>query len=895
MVWARLAQLLLEPGSTGVLALNTAKVVQELEESTGKDRVGEFTTTSSLLSAAHTRIMVDVDIVSTTVGLETGSSTTMTLPSSSSEPSRPRPVHPHGLLPSIDHSRKNQTSNSPESPTYREGGVRKRAKTATSPNATTEEAGSASVAVMCGRRLLMLQKVLHGRSSSSSPSSSSSSATSSSASTNQPPQGGNLGGEAYEGIFHSSGADTDDETAAALFAWVMDSWTPFVEYAATLHMLLISSTSLATSSSMVTNPPTSASSNGTSMQDSLGYLDPTATYLEQQLRSIGVVALDSGLLQAFGLPALSGMFHTWAQQMPSLTLSNVERRGDAASSKMSSSSDSGANRDDGCNWIPTHEPSPTSTRKKSVRSEETRDTSAMADVSITSPFASSSSGRLGEMMDVQGGTGAYPESDEDDQDDEAYVNEDEEEDDEDEGDEGDGGDEELDNEEDEEEEEDDEEGDQGLMDFIVDDEDDNGGMEVEDEDGEEGAWGGMGGLMAPPPLLPPGLDGAENAAMMGGMAMPGVPDDALLQLLMQQLGGNAPNGGVAEAPPGVQAMIQQLQAIIGQGGGELMIPGDLLGGMGGPLAGMMGGEGGGMPAIQIQMGMGPPPEALPIGMMPVGGGGGGGGMGGLFPMGLGGGPHVEPEGGALAAVSPGNVKTLWHMVGIDPSYKQVDGFCRPKGKVTQVGMLLGSNISIEPLLTRTPLVGSLTGREPVFGLRGTRLSHGYNDLSHLSVGSRHRGGLIRLPHAYTDLHRIATFPSTMSSASVDEPAICLLCGAVVQSGMKGTSRAPASVVAPMEIGECTLHARSCGGGIGIFYHLTKVQVLLIRGRLACVYPSIYVDINGEVPDAHGLLRPMFLSNKAYAKLDELYLTHQVAREVTRHRASADRVLRADWY
>ena len=908
----------MEPGSTGVLAANTAKVARELEEATaiGRDR-GDTTTSSSthvfsLLSASHTRIMIDMDAVpAASLGMDSGKTTTTitTLPPSS-EHLRPRPVQ---CQPAFDHPRKNHPPGSPDSPNYREGGVRKRAKTATSPKPNTEEAvsmsasSSASVAVLCGRQLVMLQRALQGR--SSTPSSSSSTSPSSSAVDQQQ---GKVGGVTYDDIILSSAAETDDETAACLFAWAVDSWTPFVEYAATLHMLMQSSTSSSTSSassssssSMMTNESQSASSDGSSgLQEGSGLLEPSATYLEQQLKSIGIVALDGGLLHALSLPALSGLFQTWTQQMQSFTRASDEKPRDAAAG-VGAVPPTPRGRDDDSNWIPTHEPTPPpSARKKSTRSDEHRDAAVIVNnyFTITSPFASSSSGRLGEMMDVQeGAAGAYPESDED-QDDAAYVNEDE-----DEESDVDNGEEELDNEEDEEDEEDEEEededheGDEGMMDFIVDDEGDDGEMDVDEHD----AWGGLG----PPPMMPPLVDDAGNAAIMGEMPVGGpLQDDALLQLLMNQLGANEANGGLAGAPAGLQAMMQQLQAIIGQGGGELVIPGDMLGGIAGPL-GMLGagepggamqeGVEGGVPQIQIQMGIGPGPAgALPMGMMMGAGGGAeaggilGLGLPPLFQMGMGGGGQREAEVGAPLAVAPGNVKSLWHMVGVDPLYKHVDGFCYPKEKIPQG--LLGTT-DIDPLLTRTPLVGSLTGRDPVFGVRGKRLTHGYNDLSHLSVGTRHRGGLISLPHLYTDLHRMATFPPTISSASVDEPAICLLCGAVVQSGTKGTPRAPASVVAPMDIGECTLHARSCGAGIGIFYHLTKVQVLLIRGRLACVYPSVYVDDNGEIPEAHGLLRPMFLSNKAYAKLEELYLTHQVAREVTRHRASADRVLRADWY
>ena len=35
----------------------------------------------------------------------------------------------------------------------------------------------------------------------------------------------------------------------------------------------------------------------------------------------------------------------------------------------------------------------------------------------------------------------------------------------------------------------------------------------------------------------------------------------------------------------------------------------------------------------------------------------------------------------------------------------------------------------------------------------------------------------------------------------------------------------------------------------------------------------------QVPEPHGLLRPMFLSPRRYARLEEMYLRHQVATEV----------------
>lgn len=38
-------------------------------------------------------------------------------------------------------------------------------------------------------------------------------------------------------------------------------------------------------------------------------------------------------------------------------------------------------------------------------------------------------------------------------------------------------------------------------------------------------------------------------------------------------------------------------------------------------------------------------------------------------------------------------------------------------------------------------------------------------------------------------------------------------------------------------------------------------------------------VKRQVPEPHGLLRPMFLSPRRYARLEEMYLRHQVATEV----------------
>ncbi len=96
-------------------------------------------------------------------------------------------------------------------------------------------------------------------------------------------------------------------------------------------------------------------------------------------------------------------------------------------------------------------------------------------------------------------------------------------------------------------------------------------------------------------------------------------------------------------------------------------------------------------------------------------------------------------------------------------------------------------------------------------------------------------------------------------------------------------------------GECTIHARSCGAGLGVFFLVQQCQVLLIRGSRGTYWPSLYLDSSGEVNEQRGQNRPLFLSTKRYKKLEEMYLNHQVSKEIVRKRSSAETVIRMDWF
>jgi hypothetical protein len=152
---------------------------------------------------------------------------------------------------------------------------------------------------------------------------------------------------------------------------------------------------------------------------------------------------------------------------------------------------------------------------------------------------------------------------------------------------------------------------------------------------------------------------------------------------------------------------------------------------------------------------------------------------------------------------------------------------------------------------------------------------------------------------------------------VEDPAICLLCGRVLNAGKyfqwvsprevravrslrECVHIAPIGNKAPQGIfdapaGECTLHARSCGAGTGVFVLVQQCQVLLVRGSRSVYWPSLYLDSSGEVNEQRGQNRPLFLSAKRYKKLEDLYLSHQIAKELVRKRATAESVIRLNWF
>ena len=81
----------------------------------------------------------------------------------------------------------------------------------------------------------------------------------------------------------------------------------------------------------------------------------------------------------------------------------------------------------------------------------------------------------------------------------------------------------------------------------------------------------------------------------------------------------------------------------------------------------------------------------------------------------------------------------------------------------------------------------------------------------------------------------------------------------------------------------------------VFMFMLQNQVYLMRGGRASKYGALYLDKNGETGEGRGHNRPLVLSVPRFQRLEELYIKHQIASEVTRKRLSQDRSIRSFYY
>jgi len=101
-------------------------------------------------------------------------------------------------------------------------------------------------------------------------------------------------------------------------------------------------------------------------------------------------------------------------------------------------------------------------------------------------------------------------------------------------------------------------------------------------------------------------------------------------------------------------------------------------------------------------------------------------------------------------------------------------------------------------------------------------------------------------------------------------------------------------------GNCTVHAKVCHKGIGLFILVLEGVTLLIYRSRAAYYNSIYVDKYGEeFGERHRNLsnrgRPLYLNTERYNLLQMWYSGHQIPQQVVKIQNNSERVILNSYY
>ncbi|XP_053948183.1 E3 ubiquitin-protein ligase Ubr3 [Anastrepha ludens] len=133
--------------------------------------------------------------------------------------------------------------------------------------------------------------------------------------------------------------------------------------------------------------------------------------------------------------------------------------------------------------------------------------------------------------------------------------------------------------------------------------------------------------------------------------------------------------------------------------------------------------------------------------------------------------------------------------------------------------------------------------------------------------------LLELPREYERLFTYYHERPCLNCYKVPkESSICLLCGTIVC--LKQTC------CAENDCCEAVRHTITCGGGIGIFLVVTSTYIIVIRGRRACLWGSLYLDDFDEEDRDLKRGKPLYLSQDRFTLLESQWLSHKFAH--TKH-------------
>ncbi|XP_028172665.1 E3 ubiquitin-protein ligase Ubr3 [Ostrinia furnacalis] len=99
-----------------------------------------------------------------------------------------------------------------------------------------------------------------------------------------------------------------------------------------------------------------------------------------------------------------------------------------------------------------------------------------------------------------------------------------------------------------------------------------------------------------------------------------------------------------------------------------------------------------------------------------------------------------------------------------------------------------------------------------------------------------------------------------------EASVCLLCGTLVCLKQ--------ACCRQQQVAEAVQHAMECGGGTGIFLVVTSTYIIVIRGRRACLWGSLYLDDYDEEDRDLKRGKPLYLSADRLELLQAQWLAHR---------------------
>ncbi|XP_071446964.1 E3 ubiquitin-protein ligase Ubr3 isoform X2 [Hetaerina americana] len=127
--------------------------------------------------------------------------------------------------------------------------------------------------------------------------------------------------------------------------------------------------------------------------------------------------------------------------------------------------------------------------------------------------------------------------------------------------------------------------------------------------------------------------------------------------------------------------------------------------------------------------------------------------------------------------------------------------------------------------------------------------------------------LLRLPHLYDKIFQYYHRKQCGQCHTVPrEASICLLCGTLLC--LKEICCKEQNVC------EAVRHSIDCGAGTAMYLVVTSSCIIVIRGKRACLWGSVYLDSFGEEDRELKRGKPLYLSPGRYQLLEQQWLAHR---------------------